>query len=171
MRSFVDRRVQKILERAVQGFAARGRRYGLNNASALLIHWPSMEIRALVGSADFFSSPISGQVDGTRARRSPGSTLKPFIYALALDQGLIHPRTLLEDSPRSFSGYDPENFDRVFRGRSPPRRRCVQAANIPAILLASKLRPGLFSFCSGRAWSSPSARSTTASVWYSAARK
>ena len=146
MRSFVDRRVQKILERAVQGFAARGRRYGLNNASALLIHWPSMEIRALVGSADFFSSPISGQVDGTRARRSPGSTLKPFIYALALDQGLIHPRTLLEDSPRSFSGYDPENFDRVFRGPLPAEEALRSSRNIPAILLASKLRPGLFSF-------------------------
>ena len=146
VRSFVDRRVQKILERAVQGFAARGRRYGLNNASALLIHWPSMEIRALVGSADFFSSPISGQVDGTRARRSPGSTLKPFIYALALDQGLIHPRTLLEDSPRSFSGYDPENFDRVFRGPLPAEEALRSSRNIPAILLASKLRPGLFSF-------------------------
>lgn len=146
VRSFVDRRVQKILERAVQGFAARGRRYGLNNASALLIHWPSMEIRALVGSADFFSSPISGQVDGTRARRSPGSTLKPFIYALALDQGLIHPRTLLEDSPRSFGGYDPENFDRVFRGPLPAEEALRSSRNIPAILLASKLRPGLFSF-------------------------
>lgn len=146
VRSFVDRRLQKILERAVQGFAARGRRYGLNNASALLIHWPSMEIRALVGSADFFSSPISGQVDGTNAKRSPGSTLKPFIYALALDQGLIHPRTLLEDSPRSFGGYDPENFDRVFRGPLPAEEALRSSRNIPAILLASKLRPGLFSF-------------------------
>ena len=146
VRSFVDRRLQKILERAVQGFAARGRRYGLNNASALLIHWPSMEIRALVGSADFFSSAISGQVDGTNAKRSPGSTLKPFIYALALDQGLIHPRTLLEDSPRSFGGYDPENFDRVFRGPLPAEEALRSSRNIPAILLASKLRPGLFSF-------------------------
>ena len=85
-------------------------------------------------------------MDGTRARRSPGSTLKPFIYALALDQGLIHPRTLLEDSPRSFSGYDPENFDRVFRGPLPAEEALRSSRNIPAILLASKLRPGLFSF-------------------------
>ena len=146
VRTYVDRRLQEILERAVEGFAARGRRYGLNNASALLIHWPSMEIRALVGSADFFSSAISGQVDGTDARRSPGSTLKPFIYAMALDQGLIHPRTLLEDSPRSFGGYDPENFDRVFRGPLPAEEALRASRNIPAILLASRLRPGLFSF-------------------------
>ena len=144
--SFVDRRQQRILERAVAGFAARGRRYGLNNAAALLLHWPSMEIRALVGSADFFSEALSGQVDGTKARRSPGSTLKPFIYGMALDQGLIHPRTLLEDSPRSFGGYDPENFDRIFRGPLPAEEALRASRNIPAILLASRLRPGLYGF-------------------------
>lgn len=146
VRTFIDRRAQRILERAVTGFAARGRRYGLSNAAALLVHWPSMEVRALVGSADFFSSAISGQVDGTDAKRSPGSTLKPFIYGMALDQGLIHPRTILEDSPRSFGGYDPENFDRVFRGPLPAEEALRSSRNIPAILLASKLRPGLYGF-------------------------
>ena len=105
-----------------------------------------MEIRALAGSADFFKDAISGQVDGTRARRSPGSTLKPFIYGMALDQGLIHPRTLLEDSPRSFGGYDPENFDRIFRGPLPAEEALRSSRNIPAIMLASKLRPGLYAF-------------------------
>ena len=146
VRTYVDRRLQDLLERAVAGFAGRGRPYGLNNAAALLIHWPSMEIRALVGSADFSNNDISGQVDGTRARRSPGSTLKPFIYGMALDQGLIHPRTLLEDSPRSFGGYDPENFDRIFRGPLPAEEALRSSRNIPAILLASQLRPGLYGF-------------------------
>lgn len=146
VRTYIDRRMQQLLERALKGFAARGRRYGLNNAAALVIHWPSMEIRALAGSADFFNDAISGQVDGTRARRSPGSTLKPFIYGMALDQGLIHPRTLLEDSPRSFGGYDPENFDRIFRGPLPAEEALRSSRNIPAIMLASKLRPGLYAF-------------------------
>lgn len=146
VRSFIDRRLQGIVERSLAGFAARGRRYGLTNAAALLIHWPSMEIRALAGSADFFSDAIAGQVDGTAARRSPGSTLKPFIYGMALDQGLIHPRTLLEDSPRSFGGYDPENFDRVFRGPLPAEEALRASRNIPAILLASRLRPGFYGF-------------------------
>ena len=79
VRTCIDSGLQRLMERAVAGFAARGRRYGLNNAAALLIHWPSMEIRGLVGSAGFSDAAISGQVDGTRARRSPGSTLKPFI--------------------------------------------------------------------------------------------
>ena len=103
----LDLRLQRKVERALRGFAEQNAAYGLNNAAALLLHWPSMEVRALAGSANFDNAAIDGQVDGTRARRSPGSTLKPFIYALALDQGLIHPRTLLLDTPRSFSGYDP----------------------------------------------------------------
>lgn len=146
VRTFIDRNAQAVLERALAGFAARGRRYGLNNASALLIHWPTMEVRALVGSADFFCADISGQVDGTRARRSPGSTLKPFIYAMALEQGLIHPQTLLADSPRSFGGYNPENFDGVFRGPLPAQEALRASRNIPAIALASQLQPGLYSF-------------------------
>lgn len=144
--SFLDSSLQRTLERSIRAFAARGRRYGLNNAAALLIHWPSMEVRALVGSANFHNERISGQVDGTRARRSPGSTLKPFIYAMALDQGLIHPQTLLSDSPRSFGGYDPENFDRSFRGPLPAHEALRASRNLPAITLASKLHPDLYSF-------------------------
>ena len=75
----IDSGLQRLMERAIAGFAARGRRYGLYNAAALLIHWPSMELRGLVGSAGFSDAAISGQVDGTRPRRSPSSTLKPFI--------------------------------------------------------------------------------------------
>ena len=146
VRTCIDSGLQRLMERAVTGFAARGRRYGLNNAAALLIHWPSMEIRGLVGSAGFSDAAISGQVDGTRARRSPGSTLKPFIYGMALDQGLIHPQTLLPDSPRSFGGYDPENFDRVFRGPLPAHEALRASRNLPAILLASQLRPGFYGF-------------------------
>lgn len=146
VRACIDGGLQRLLERAVSGFAARGRRYGLNNAAALLIHWPSMEIRGLVGSARFADAAISGQVDGTRARRSPGSALKPFIYGMALDQGLIHPQTLLPDSPRSFGGYDPENFDRVFRGPLPAHEALRASRNLPAILLASQLRPDFYGF-------------------------
>ena len=146
VRTCLDPGAQRTLERAIRGFAARGRRYGLDNAAALLVHWPSMEVRALAGSADFHDAGISGQVDGTRARRSPGSTLKPFIYALALEQGLIHPQTVLPDSPRSFGGYNPENFDRTFRGPLPAQEALRASRNLPAIWLASQLRPDLYGF-------------------------
>ncbi len=143
----IDRRAQELLEGRIRGFVTRGARRGIKNACAVLVHWPGMEIRALAGSADFGNTAIQGQVDGTRARRSPGSTLKPFIYALALEQGLIHPRTLLYDAPRSFKGYEPENSDGRFRGPLTARDALVESRNIPAINLANQLRsPDLYEF-------------------------
>jgi len=106
-----------------------------------------MDVLAQVGSADFFNAEIHGQVDGTRAPRSPGSTLKPFVYALGLEQGLIHPLSILSDAPHSFGDYDPENFDREFVG---PIRACdalARSRNLPAVELASRLRhPTLYEF-------------------------
>ncbi|MBQ9405972.1 MAG: penicillin-binding protein 1C [Desulfovibrio sp.] len=143
----IDPAAQHRLERHVARFAARHGAYGLNNGAALLLHWPSMEIRALVGSADFFNQTIEGQIDGTRTRRSPGSTLKPMIYALALEQGLIHPHSLLADTPRAFAGYEPENFDGAFRGPLSAAEALRASRNVPAIALAARLRhPNLYAF-------------------------
>ena len=147
VRSAIDLGLQRRLEGQLQRFAARHRAWGIDNAAALLLHWPSMEVRALAGSADFHDTHIGGQVDGTRARRSPGSTLKPFIYALALEQGLIHPHTLLADTPRSFSGYDPENFDGTFRGPLSAAEALRGSRNLPALTLAARLgQPDLYDF-------------------------
>lgn len=85
VRTCIDGGLQWFMERVVAGFAVRGRRYGLNDAVALLIHWPSMGTQGLVGSAGFSDAVISGWVDGTRARCSPGLTFKPFIYGMALN--------------------------------------------------------------------------------------
>ncbi|MCR4666727.1 MAG: penicillin-binding protein 1C [Desulfovibrio sp.] len=147
LRTTLDGNRQKILEEQIRRFVARNAAFGLKNASALLVHWPSSEVRALVGSADFSDASIGGQIDGTRIRRSPGSTLKPFIYALALEQGLIHPRTILADTPKSFQGYDPENFDHSFKGPVSAEYALRSSRNLPAIALAQKLRsPDLYTF-------------------------
>ena len=147
VKTTIDRQRQQLLEEWLRRFASRGKSYGLSNAAALLVHWPTMEVRAISGSANFFDSSISGQVDGTRARRSPGSSLKPFIYALALEQGLIHPQTVLADTPKSFSGYDPENFDKTFRGPIPAHAALRASRNVPALTLANQLNnPDLYDF-------------------------
>lgn len=138
---------QKVVETAISRSVARGSVWGMRNAAALLLDWRSGEIRALAGSANFFDATIEGQVDGTAARRSPGSTLKPFIYALAMQQGIIHPLTLLTDTPRAFRGYEPENSDGKFQGPLSARQALLGSRNIPALALASQLRqPDLYEF-------------------------
>lgn len=92
-----------------------------------------MSVKTAMGSANFYDSSIGGQINGMEIKRSPGSTLKPFIYALALDQGLIHPSTVLKDVPHSFGAYNPENFDNDFMGPIRAKDALILSRNIPAI--------------------------------------
>jgi membrane carboxypeptidase/penicillin-binding protein PbpC len=106
----LDLEKQQAIERRVTDYVANNCNRGIGNAAVLLVDSRTMDVLAQVGSADFYKTAINGQVDGTRSPRSPGSTLKPFVYALALEQGLIHPLSILADAPRSFGEYKPENF-------------------------------------------------------------
>lgn len=143
----VDRDLQRDLQKLMARYLRSQNRLGLRNAAAELFDWQRMEIVAHVGSADFDDPAICGQVDGTRARRSPGSTLKPFVYALAMQEGLIHPDSIVLDAPRAFSGYNPENSDREFAGPLRASDALARSRNVPAVELTQKLRrPGLYEF-------------------------
>jgi penicillin-binding protein 1C len=137
----LDLNLQDVLEREVTQYLATRQRDGFKNACAWLIDYRTMEVRAAIGSADFRSMDIDGQVDGLQAQRSPGSALKPFIYALAMDEGLIHPNSLLKDAPASFDGYDPENFDHHFAGPIRAHDALIQSRNVPAVELEAQLDP------------------------------
>ncbi|OYW77134.1 MAG: penicillin-binding protein 1C [Verrucomicrobia bacterium 12-59-8] len=147
LRCTLDASQQQGVEQAVNDYVARKREVGITNACALLVHAPSREVLAYVGSSRFLDSSIQGQVDGVLARRSPGSALKPFIYAMAMQQGLIHPHTLLRDGRMAFGSYNPENFDRNFAGPISAGDALYHSRNIPAVALAQRLEaPGLYGF-------------------------
>ena len=138
---------QRILEGRIGSYLKAKRSLGVRNAAAMLVDTHGMQVLAQVGSGNFFDETIDGQVDVTASPRSPGSALKPFIYALALEQGLIHPLSILQDAPRSFGGYNPENFDREFVGPIRATDALARSRNIPAVALASQLaHPTLYEF-------------------------
>ena len=101
-------------------------------------------VRASVGGADYFSTARAGAMDLTRAIRSPGSALKPFIYALAFENGLAHPETMLEDRPHRFGHYAPENFDMSFQGMVSARQALQLSLNLPAVDLLAAFGPQRF---------------------------
>jgi len=140
-------RMQKLLERHMRHYLSRVQQRGLNNGSALLVDWTTMEVKAWLGSANFFDSSLQGQVNGVLGKRSPGSTLKPFIYALAIDQGVLHPMTILRDSPQSFGQFTPENFDGKFVGPISAHQALIRSRNIPAVVVNAQIKqPSLYEF-------------------------
>ncbi len=100
----------------------------------------SRQVLAMVGSHDFFDQSALGQINGTLARRSPGSTLKPFVYALGIEQGLITPETLLFDVPVTYSGYEPVNYDSTYNGYVTARQALARSLNVPAVNLHARLK-------------------------------
>ncbi|MBK8285550.1 MAG: transglycosylase domain-containing protein [Ahniella sp.] len=142
----IDLRQQQILERELARYLDEQARMGFRNGSVLLVDAVDGEIRALVGSADYFDPSISGQINGTAIHRSPGSTLKPLLYGLAIDQGQIHPASVLRDVPTRFGPFSPENFDGEFVGPITAQEALVRSRNIPAVQIASRLgQPNLYS--------------------------
>jgi len=99
----------------------------------------SGDILARVGSPDYFDARRAGQVDMTRAVRSPGSTLKPFIYGMAFEDGVVHPESLIDDRPVRFGSYAPENFDMTFQGTVSVRHALQMSLNVPAVALLDRV--------------------------------
>lgn len=135
----IDLDLQKTLERTLQVQIASRGNIGIKNASAILVNYKTMDVLAHIGSIDYFDTSIYGQNDGVHARRSPGSTLKPLIYAAATNSGHIHSMTLLRDAPIKFGIYAPENSDSGFYGPVLARDALTHSRNIPAIHLIQKI--------------------------------
>jgi len=108
-------------------------------AAMLVVDRQSGDILVDIGAPFFFDEARQGQVDMTRAVRSPGSTLKPFIYGMAFEDGIVHPNTLIDDRPSRFGSYTPENFDMTYQGTVSVRQALQFSLNVPAILLLERV--------------------------------
>lgn len=133
----LDLHLQKTLEQLAR---ERAQAMGPDISIAIVaVDHASGEIRARVASADYFDERRAGQVDMTQALRSPGSALKPFIYGLGFEDGLVHPETLIEDRPLRYGNYAPENFDLTFQGTVSVRKALQLSLNVPVIALLDKV--------------------------------
>ena len=110
-------------------------------AAILVIDNDTGEVRAHVGGTGYFDAIRAGQMDLATALRSPGSTLKPFIYGLAFEDGLVHPETLIDDRAVRYGAYAPENFDDTFHGTVTVRTALQQSLNVPALQILNAVGP------------------------------
>lgn len=140
----LDLSIQALLEAKTRSYVERVATKGIHNASAMILNIESGEVLAMLGSNDYWNAEINGQVNGTTARRSPGSSLKPFVYALALEKGIINPQSLLQDIPSGYGNFDPENFDRKFKGPVSATEALIQSRNVPAVDLSAQLSAPTF---------------------------
>ncbi|HZX81691.1 MAG TPA: penicillin-binding transpeptidase domain-containing protein, partial [Lysobacter sp.] len=140
--STLDLDLQRVVEdRVAAYFSSLPER---TSAALLVVDNATLEARAYVGSLDLDDAARLGHVDMVRAWRSPGSTLKPFLYGMALDDGLIHSESLLVDAPQSFGDYRPGNFDTGFNGPVSAADALRLSLNIPAVDLLDRLGPTRF---------------------------
>ncbi|MEZ5670558.1 MAG: penicillin-binding protein 1C [Alphaproteobacteria bacterium] len=139
----IDTTIDGRLQRAMQDLAQRALT-DLDpqaNVAILVVDNATGAVRAYVGSGDFFAEAREGQVDLVQAVRSPGSTLKPFIYGMAFEDLLLHPQTYIDDTPMRFGDYDPTNFDGGYHGRLTVREALQRSLNVPAVAVLDRLGP------------------------------
>jgi penicillin-binding protein 1C len=135
--SSLDRPLQERLEAIATQAQQRLGEEGKRTLALLVVDNRTRQVLAHVGSGDYRISSL----DLTKARRSPGSALKPFIYGLAFEQGILHPETLILDRPERFGSYGPDNFDRTHHGWISVREALQRSLNLPAVQVLERVGP------------------------------
>ncbi len=140
----IRQELQQLIEALVKQHVADLKRRGIRNGAALVVETESGKVRGYAGSQDFFETDGQGQVDGVRAARSSGSLLKPFLYALCIDEGIVLPQTLIKDIPSYYGAFSPSNADETFNGLVPVKEALIRSLNVPAVRLLYTY--GVYSF-------------------------
>ena len=135
IKSTIDSEIQKKTEKAVKDYSEFLKLSGINNTAVLIINNKNYEVTAYAGSQDFYDFKNNGQVDGITAKRSPGSLLKPFLYAKVIDEGIAAPQSKIPDVPLYFSNFSPQNADKKYYGMVEMRDALIKSLNIPFVEL------------------------------------
>jgi penicillin-binding protein 1C len=142
--TLLDYPKQVKVQNLVKNYINRIYNRNIKNASVLVIDNLHNCVICYIGSADFFNKDDAGQVDGVQAVRSPGSTLKPLLYGIAFDQGIISPKFKIADVPVSYSGYEPQNYDEQYNGFVTAEFALINSLNIPAVKILQQLKTETF---------------------------
>jgi penicillin-binding protein 1C len=135
----IDPRIQAQTELLLRNHVQRAQQMGVRNGAAIVVDNATMEVLAYCGSADFDNKAAKGEVDAVQALRSPGSTLKPFLYANAFDRGLLTPKMKVLDVPFEAAGYMPVNYDKTCTGEVTAEYALRHSLNLPAVRLLEQL--------------------------------
>lgn len=135
IKSTIDSEIQKKTEKAVKDYSEFLKLSGINNTAVLIINNKNYEVTAYAGSQDFYDFENKGQVDGITAKRSPGSLLKPFLYAKVIDEGIAAPQSKIPDVPLYFSNFSPQNANKKYYGMVEMRDALIKSLNIPFVEL------------------------------------
>jgi penicillin-binding protein 1C len=143
----IDANVQRLAQNLLQTHLQPLRSRGITNGAVVVIENKTQDVLAMIGSADFFDERNDGQVNGAMSPRSPGSALKPFIYALGFEHGLISPQSLLYDVPVEYGSFKPVNYDDKYHGAVAVEDALIRSLNVPAVNLYAQLgEQGIYGF-------------------------
>ena len=131
----IQQKTEWMMKESIRGLNWQG----IYNSCALVVNPVNNDILAFVGSNDWFDNAHNGQVNGVLAKRSPGSTIKPFAYGLGMELGKITPKSYFKDIPVNYLGYSPENYDGEFQGLVSAEQALSTSLNVPAINLVAKI--------------------------------
>ena len=135
IKTTIDYDLQKRMQEIVKSYVGYTHSEGITNAAMLIVENKTRNVKAYIGSQEFMDMENEGQVDGVIAKRSPGSILKPFLYALSIDEGMIAPESLVQDVPMFFSNFSPQNANKKYTGMIEARQALISSLNIPFVHL------------------------------------
>ena len=138
IKTTIDIDLQKKMQEVVKSYVNYTQIEGITNACMLVVENKTRDVKAYIGSQDFMDMQNAGQVDGIIAYRSPGSILKPFLYALSIDEGLIAPESLIRDVPMFFANFNPQNANKKYMGMIEARQALIASLNIPFVHLLNQ---------------------------------